>query len=246
MGKLDGKVAIISGAAKPAGIGFAIAKCYVEEGAKVALCDIIEDLGKESAASLGENAQFIRLDVTSEESWKAVFEKVVADWGKVDIVVNNAGVDHNDNAEEITLEDFHRVCAINLDGVVLGQKYGIQYMKDHGGSIINAASVGGLRALPTQFSYTATKGAVRMLTKSAALHCCQNNYNIRVNTVLPGTIKTDMLLNCKEGPDFSAQFEPIGRVGEPYEVAGMYLYLASDDGAYCTVGEYLVDGGYAL
>lgn len=171
MGELEGKVAIVTGAAK--GFGLASSKKFLDEGAKVVMTDVDDTEGQKQANALGDNAIFIKQDVSDEESWPEVFEKAEATFGPVNVLLNNAGILLFDNAEEVKMEDFHKILSVDLDGVMLGQKYAIKHMKKNGGSIINLCSIAGLIGIPNLFSYNASKGAVRLITKSAALYCTQ-------------------------------------------------------------------------
>lgn len=248
MARLDGKVAIITGAAK--GMGLAIAKRFVAENAKVALCDIDEQGGKKAAVDLGSSAIFIKLDVTQEAQWQNVFKQVVAKFGRVDIVVNDAGITSPNNAENITMEDWHRILGVNLDGEMLGTKYGIRYMKDHGGSIVNFSSAVGSVGFSDYVAYTASKAGVNLMTRSAALYCAHQHNGVRVNAVAPGVVRTPLNAPTTDHVDVDKYYQdmgqvaPIGRVAKPEEIANMVLFLASDEASYCTGAIYPVDGGW--
>ncbi|WP_225434678.1 SDR family oxidoreductase, partial [Lentilactobacillus buchneri] len=176
-----------------------------------------------------------------------VFEKVIDVFGKVDILFNNAGIAAMGDAEHFTAEQWHQIMAVDLDGVAFGIKHAIQNMKTNGGSIINMSSIEGLIGYPNLFAFTAAKGGVRLMTKSAALYCAQQKYNIRVNSVHPGPIhKPEKDNDPKEQKLVSEHLPmlPLGRFGETAEVANLILYLASDESSYSTGSEFLVDGGY--
>lgn len=242
MGVLTGKVAIITGAAK--GFGLATTKAFVKEGAKVVMTNDNDTEGKKQAGELGDNVIFIKQDVSKEEEWPKVFDKAEQTFGKVNVLINNAGILIFDNAETFKLDDFHKILSVDLDGVALGEKYGIQHMKENGGSIINLCSIAGLIGIPNLFSYNASKGAVRLITKSAALYCCQKKYPIRINSVHPGYAHTPMV---DAYPDMRQSLEalhPMGRLGNADEIANMCVFLASDKSSFSTGSEFVTDGGY--
>ncbi len=242
MGLLDGKVAIVTGAAK--GFGLATSKAFVKEGAKVVMTDVDDKEGQKQADQLGEDAIFIKQDVSKEEEWPQVFEKAEQTFGPVNILLNNAGILLFDNAESFKLDDFHKILSVDLDGVALGQKYGIQHMKEHGGSIINLCSIAGLIGISNLFSYNAAKGAVRLITKSAALYCCEKKYPIRVNSVHPGYAHTPMVDAYPEMRESLEALHPMGRLGSADEIANMCVFLASDKSSFSTGSEFVTDGGY--
>lgn len=245
MGRLDNKVAIISGGVN--GIGRATAKRFAEEGAKVAVTDINDTNSAEALKEIGHDAIFIKHDVSKEADWINVFKKVIETFGKVDIVFNNAGIAAFNDAEHVTEEQWDKVMDIDLKGVMFGIKHAVLNMKDHGGSIINMSSIEGLIGYPNLFAFTAAKGGVRLMTKSAALYCAKENYGIRVNSIHPGPIhKPEMDNDPKEQKLVQAHLPmlPMGRFGETSEVANLALFLASDESSFSTGSEFLVDGGY--
>jgi len=253
MGRVEGKVAIVSGAAR--GLGKGIALLLAKEGAKVAVTDILEDLGKETAEEIrreGGEALFIKHDVTSEDSWSAVVKKVLSKFGKLDIMVNNAGVQIIKEIAETSLEEWRGLMSVNLDGVFLGTKHAIRAMRESGGgSIVNISSVAGIIGTADDTAaYSASKGGVRLFTKAAALECSKmgHNYNIRVNSVHPGVIKTEMAVSMMEqDAELKKRMEsnhPIGFLGEPIDIAYVVLYLASDESRLATGAEFVVDGGW--
>jgi NAD(P)-dependent dehydrogenase (short-subunit alcohol dehydrogenase family) len=245
MGRLDNKVAIITGGAN--GIGLTTAKRFASEGAKVAGTDVNDAQSDEVVKEIGHGAIFVKHDVSKEEDWQNVFKTVIEKFGGVDVVFNNAGIAAFNDAEHVTLDEWHKVMAIDLDGEMLGVKYGILNMKDHGGSIINMSSIEGLIGYPNLFAFTAAKGAVRMMTKSAALYCAKQKYGIRVNSIHPGPIhKPELDNDPKEQKLIGAHLAslPLGRFGEKDEVAGLALYLASDESTFSTGSEFVIDGGY--
>ena len=254
--RVAGKVSIITGGAS--GIGRACAMRLAEEGATVVVTDIQDDLGKQVVVDIeaaGGNAQFLHHDVTSEDEWVAVVAGVVEAHGRLDVLVNNAGIGIGGSIVEMTLDDWHRQQAINLDGVFLGMKHGIPPMRDSGGgSIINMSSVAGLKGSPRLAAYNATKGGVRLLTKGVALECAQNRWNVRVNSVHPGIIETPIwdtvgastISSDSDRLDVAALAEvavPTGVLGQPRDIANGVLFLASDDATYVTGTELVIDAG---
>lgn len=252
MGRVDGKVALVTGAAK--GIGRETAILLAREGARVALTDLDEESGAKVAAEItaaGGEALFLSQDVADEASWQATLKTVVARFGALHILVNNAGIGIGGTVEDTSLEDWRKLMSINLDGVFLGIKHAIGAMKATGGSIINLSSIEGIIGDPNLAAYNASKGGVRILTKSAALHCAQSGYGIRVNSVHPGYIWTPMVekyLDETEDPAGNKEglvsLHPLGRLGRPSEIAAGILYLASDESAFTTGSELVIDGGY--
>lgn len=252
MDRVKGKVAIITGAAS--GLGRATALLLAKEGAKVTVSDINEVNGKEVVEEIkrdGGEAIFMKHDVSNEGDWSEVIEKTLAEFGKLDILVNNAGVLFIREIENTSLEEWHRLMSINLDGVFLGTKYAIGAMKSGGGgSIVNMSSAAGIAATPDDTSaYCASKGAIRLFTKAAALECSKagHNYNIRVNSIHPGIIETQMAKTVLGDDTLKKILEernPIGRIGEPIDIAYAVLYLASDESKFVTGAELIIDGGW--
>lgn len=245
MGRLDGKIAIITGAAR--GQGAEEARLFVAEGATVVLTDVLDEDGERTAAGL-ERAEYLHLDVRSESEWQQVVDGTVARHGRVDILVNNAAIDLDRRFEATSVEEFERVVAINQTGVFLGMRTVANAMitAGHGGSIINISSVAGLEAVRGRAAYGASKWAVRGMTKVAALEWGKRG--IRVNSVHPGLIETPMTAEQRAftDPEVRAKAEraiPIGRMGQPIDIANMVLFLASDESSYCTGQEFTVDGG---
>ncbi len=243
--RFDGKVAFVTGTAS--GIGKETARQFAAEGAWVAVADINEEAGKASAESLGPSGFFMHLDVTSEESWIAALAAAEARFGGVNVLVNAAGISPGDTIEDASLEHWHHVHAICLDGVFLGCKHGIPLIdKSGGGAIVNISSVAGLLGVPHLSSYSSAKAGVRNLTKSMAMHCTRHGYNIRCNSIHPGSVETPIL----EGPlqerhvQARAKAIPMRRIGQPVEIAKPILFLASDDASFITGTELVVDGGY--
>lgn len=250
MGRVSNKVAIVTGGSK--GLGLAVGELLAREGAKVALTDIDDKTGEAEAEKLrnqGLEVIYLHQDVSDAASWDKVVDKVVSKFGKLDILVNNAGIAINKNIEDETLEGWRKTQAINLDGVFLGTQAGIKAMKKiGGGSIINLSSIEGLIGDPLLTAYNASKGGVRIFSKSAALHVAKQGYGIRINTVHPGYIWTPMVEKlCEIEPDraeYLKSLHPIGRLGRPEDVAYGVLYLASDESSFVTGSELVIDGGY--
>ncbi len=245
--RLENKVALISGGAR--GMGAVEAKLFARVGAKVVIGDVLEDEGKQTEAEINEaggQCLFVSLDVTSEENWNQTVAATVARFGKLDILVNNAGILPLGNVEDTTVEMWDQVMAINGKGVFLGTKAVIPVMrKAGGGSIINLSSVAGLIGSARAAAYGATKGAVRIFTKSTAVQYAKEG--IRANSVHPGIIDTPMTVPTILIDDASreAQMErtPLGRLGQSEDVANGVLFLASDESSFMTGSELVIDGG---
>lgn len=246
MGKLDGKVALLTGAAR--GQGEAEARLFAAEGAKVVLSDVLDEPGKRVAESIGAAALYVHHDVSKEESWRETIAATVSRFGRLDVLVNNAGILHVAAIAQIELADYMRIVNVNQVGCLLGMKHAIPVMaKGGGGSILNISSTAGLEGQPGIAAYVSTKWAIRGMTKTAAIEC--GALGIRVNSIHPGGINTDMGKGETKGfeqIDTEGVYRklPLGRIGEPVEVARLALFLASDDASYCTGGEYTVDGGW--
>ena len=247
MPRLEGKVALISGGAR--GQGAIEARMFAEEGASVVIGDILDDQGRQTEAELqelGYNVTYVHLDVTSESDWEAAVQSAVDTYGKLDVLLNNAGILIRKNIEETTEDDWDRIFAVNAKGVFLGTKAAIPAMREAGGgSIINISSTAGLVGSPNgSASYTATKGAVRLFTKSTAIQHAREG--IRCNSIHPGPIETDMIADTLNDPANMAlrmQRLPLGRVGKPSEIAYGAIYLASDESSFVTGSEVVIDGG---
>lgn len=253
-GSLGGKVAFISGGAS--GIGAATARLFVARGASVVIGDLQAAKGEALVQALGERALFVPLDVTSEASWREGAAEAVARFGALTTVVNSAGISVPASIEDETLEGFRRTLAINLEGTFLGCKIAVEALKaGRGGAIVNIASTMGARGGAIFPAYSASKGGVRLLTRSVALHCAAQGYDIRVNAVLPGAIHTEMVegyVAAGEAAGASrdqviggfAQVHPMKRLGRPQEPAAAIAFLASDAAAFITGADLPVDGGY--
>ena len=249
MGRLDGKVALISGGAR--GMGESEARLFAEEGAAVVIGDVLDEVGEAAAASVragGGRCTYLHLDVTSESDWREAVQRALSEYGSVDVLVNNAGIGsspHQIHEEPVELWD--RTMDVNLKGVFLGTRFTVPAMMDAGGgSIINISSQLGIVAVPySGAAYQTAKGGVRILTKAAALQYAP--HGIRVNSVHPGPIETDMTAAGRDDPERLSMMLariPMGRYGEPIEVANAVLYLASDEASFVTGSEVVVDGGW--
>ena len=239
MGRLEGRVALITGAASPRGQGAAEASLFAAEGASVVLTDVRDEEGAQTAASIGERAAYLHLDVTSEAGWAEVVSWTLGRHGRLDVLVNNAGVWFGKGLEETTLDDYRRVVEINQIGAFLGLRAVVPAMKATGsGSIVNISSLAGLRGTNMPLAYAATKWAVRGMSRAAAAELAP--HGIRVNAVFPGYVDTGMI---DAGHEEIAQRVPLGRrLAAPDEVAAAVLFLASDEARYVTGAELVVDG----
>lgn len=259
-GRVSGKVALVTGGAS--GIGRGCAEKLAAEGAFVVVTDIQDHLGAEVVASIqkaGGKAEYVPQDVTDEEVWTQVIEGIKARHGRLDILVNNAGIGIGGSILEMTLANWRRQTAINLDGVFLGVKHSIPLMRvsGDGGSIVNISSVAGLKGSANLAGYCATKGGVRLFTKAVALECANAKDGIRVNSVHPGLIETPIWLTVGDAlnpganaaPDLdamSALAVPLGVKGLPEDIANGVLWLSSDEARYITGMEMVIDGGLTL
>lgn len=241
-GRLDGKVALISGAAR--GMGECEARLFVREGAKVVLGDVLEEQGRQVAKELGAAATFVRLDVTVESDWQKAVTTAEQTYGNLHILVNNAGIVRMAPLDETSLNAWNEVINVNQTGVFLGMKHAIPAMRRAGGgSIINISSVAGLVGLSNIPAYQASKGAVRLLAKNAAVQYAKDK--IRVNSVHPGRIETPMTTPLDPARrEMVLSMTPLGRDGKPEEVAYGVLYLASDESSFVTGAELVIDGGF--
>jgi NAD(P)-dependent dehydrogenase (short-subunit alcohol dehydrogenase family) len=245
--RLAGKVALVTGGAR--GIGLAVARRFAAEGARVVIGDLDAEAG---AAACARQAalSFAPLDVTAEASWEEAMGETLARHGRLDILVNNAGVVSVGSIEDVTLAEWRRVLAVNLDGAFLGCRHGVRAMKARGGAIVNMSSVSGIVGGHNLPAYNAAKGGVRLLTKSVALHCARKGYGIRCNSVHPGFVETGMLddvvAKARDPEEARAKLSagvPLGRNAAPEEVAALVAYLASDEAAFVTGAEMVIDGG---
>lgn len=251
-GKLQGKVAIVTGAAS--GMGFAIAQRFVNEGARVICTDVDADRGATSTSLLGDGACFVQHDVSSETDWKRVVDLAESSFGRLDILVNNAGIYLLGSVEDLEVSAWDRTMEVNLRGPFLGCRTALGLMKRSGaGSIINIASIAAFKPVGCTVAYNASKAGVALMTQSIALHCAESGYGIRVNSINPGIIRTTMMEKVlSETDDAEAlmasymQMVPMGRIAEPAEIAAMATFLASDEATYITGAAFNVDGGVGI
>jgi NAD(P)-dependent dehydrogenase (short-subunit alcohol dehydrogenase family) len=255
-GRVQGKVALVTGGAS--GIGRGCAERLAAEGATVVITDLQDAKGAEvvdGIAKAGGRADYLHHDVTDEQAWADVIGQVKAKHGRLDILVNNAGIGLGGSIIDMTLADWRRQTAVNLDGVFLGVKHVIPLMRQGGGgSIVNMSSVAGLKGAPTLAGYCATKGGVRLFTKAVAMECANAKDGIRVNSVHPGIIETPIWLTVaptgtNEAPDLDALSQmavPLGMKGVPEDIANGVLWLASDESRYVTGAELVIDGGLSV
>ncbi|MBH67983.1 MAG: 3-beta hydroxysteroid dehydrogenase [Rhodospirillaceae bacterium] len=248
--RLRNKIGLVTGAAS--GIGLATSKMLMKQGAIVIMSDLPSSQEIMEDMQLGKNVPFGILDVTVESDWATVLNEIKLKYGKLDFLVNNAGIGTPGSIEETTLEQWRRIHSVNSEGPFLGCKYGISLMKQNpqGGSIINVSSVAGIIGSPNLAAYCSSKGAVRLLTKSVALHCARKGYGIRCNSVHPSYTDTpmvdSMVTNHRSPERYRAALEtasPTGRLATPNDIAGAIVYLASDESSFTTGSEIIVDGG---
>jgi 3alpha(or 20beta)-hydroxysteroid dehydrogenase len=243
VGRLDGKVALISGGAR--GQGEAEARLFAAEGAKVVLGDVLDEVGEKLAVEIGDAAAYVHLDVSRPDDWATAVEAATNRFGKLDVLVNNAGILRFGSIERTSFEEYRQVIEVNQFGCFLGMKAAIPALKAAGGgAIVNISSTQGLEGMAGACAYTASKFAVRGMTKAAALEL--GRYSIRVNSVHPGGIDTPMLALDQvdqSNKDAGYRHQPIGRIGKPEEVARLVTFLASDESSYSTGAEFLIDGG---
>jgi len=254
MKRLENKVCLVTGAAS--GIGRAIAETFLREGARVLMTDIDGERGEREAQRLrdeGLDAWFESHDVTDEGRWKELLGSVKERWQGLDVLVNNAGIAILADVESLTLAQWRKVNAVNLDAVFIGTQQAIAAMKGRGGSIINVASIEGIIGEPMVPSYNASKGGVRIFSRAAAAHCARNGYAIRINNLCPGYAATAMISGGLQtlSDELAQQFQgylqqriPMGRLGATEEIAKGALFLASDDSSYMTGADLVIDGGY--
>ncbi|WNF35646.1 glucose 1-dehydrogenase [Bacillaceae bacterium IKA-2] len=240
--KLNGKVAVVTGGAS--GIGEFTARAMANEGAKVVIADMNDELGTKIAQELNENAIYVHVNVTNEADVKKMIDTAVSTFGKVDILVNNAGIGSMSPTADQSLEEWSKVISVNLDGVFLVAKHALKAMrKNGGGSIVNIASILGHVGQAQTAAYSASKGGVVNFTRALAVEYAKEN--IRVNAVCPGYIDTPLLDQLDENmKNHLISLHPIGRLGRSEEVASAILFLASDDASFVTGANLLVDGGY--
>ena len=249
-GRLDGKVALITGGAS--GIGAETSRVYVREGARIAIADVNDNLGRGVADKIGDGSIYVHLDTRNETEWQLIVKQVIDTFGRLDILVNAAGVSgrmpdgtSTPNIEEQSVEDWNRVMDVNSTGIFLGMKTTIPEMKKGGGgSIINISSIYGIVGSDQNVAYHASKGSVRLATKAAALQYA--TAGIRANSVHPGFVTSPMTQNVHDDPQLSAPRlakTPMGRYGLPADIANGCLFLASDESSWMTGAELVIDGG---
>jgi NAD(P)-dependent dehydrogenase (short-subunit alcohol dehydrogenase family) len=263
MNRLDGKIALISGAAR--GIGGETAQLMAKVGAKLVVGDVLDDRGHQSVAAItatGAQAEYVHLDVTTAEDWTVAIDRAVSRFGKLDILVNNAGVFIGKGIEDISLDEWNKLVAVNMTGVFLGTKLAAPALREaaksseHGSAIVNLASIAGIVGSQLDPLYSMTKGGVTLFTKSAALEFARKGYRVRVNSIHPGLIQTDMgeqtfvsrarNLGSNDVEAVRQQAmsrHPIGRLGVPDDIAKGIVFLASDDAGFMTGAGLVVDGG---
>jgi 3alpha(or 20beta)-hydroxysteroid dehydrogenase len=244
LGRLDGKVAIVTGAAR--GQGAAIARRFAAEGARVVLADVLDEEGKTVAEEIGEPARYVHHDVTEESSWDECVRSALGAFGMVNVLINNAGILKWAPLHKHSLDDYLSVVRVNQVGCFLGMRAVVGAMREAGGgSIVNTASTAGLEGMAGIIGYSASKFAVRGMTKTAAIEL--GRWGIRVNAVCPGGVNTQMA-NPFGQPEEELQkvhqANPIPRIGRPEEIAEVMVFLASDESSYCTGADFVVDGGY--
>jgi NAD(P)-dependent dehydrogenase (short-subunit alcohol dehydrogenase family) len=252
MTDLTGSSALVTGGAK--GLGAAMCRRLASDGAHVLIADVLRGPAEALVDALcgeGCSASFVELDVADEGAWARLDDVVATCPYPVRTLVNNAGIARIGTAEDMGFEDWKRVHAVNLDGVFLGTRFGIHLMREHGGSIINISSIKAMVGMAFTAAYDSSKGGVRAFTKAAALHCAQNRYGIRINSVHPGWVQTDLVEGALEtlpgGEALLDQLEalhPVGRLGRVEEIAAVVSFLASDDASFITGSELVVDGGF--
>lgn len=241
MGRVKGKVVLVTGAAS--GVGRENALLLAAEGAKVVLTDVNEEGVQALAQEIGDNAYALAHNIASEGDWQRVVVATLERFGRLDVLVNNAAILAMGTIESTTLEDWQKIQRVNAEGYFLGCKYGVQAMKQHGGAIINMASLAALAGMAHFCAYSASKGAVTALTRSVAAHCKQQRYNIRCNSVHPDGILTPMVTNLMAGADVKVEGDPMARMCLPKDIANLVLFLASDESRFINGSELRIDNG---
>ena len=250
MGRVDGKVAIITGAAS--GMGKADAQLLASEGAQVVVADLNEADGVAVAEAIGERAVFMKLDVTDEANWREVIAATVAQFGKLDALVNNAGLMTVGNVVDTDLDSWRKTHAVNTEGVFLGCKHAIPAMRDTGGgAIVNMSSVAALQGMSFCSAYSASKGAVKALTKSVAMYCKEENNGVRCNSVHPDGVATPMVVKVATGKDTATQEEidalaSATNMCDPEDIAHLVLYLVSDESRFINGAEMVIDNAATI
>lgn len=250
MGRLRDKVALVTGGAS--GIGRATAEQFIAEGARVLIGDLNGEAAEAAASALGEQALGCKMDVTQAADWTSAIETLINTWGRWDVLVNNAGIALIGTIESQSQDEIDQTLAINLQAVIQGTRRAIESMKTSGGSIVNVASIEGIIGEPQAMAYNASKGGVRIFSKSAAKHCATEGYPVRINCICPGFIETPLVANAVASMDeeTAVAFQskvissiPMGRLGQPAEIAKGIVFLASDDSSFMTGADLVIDGG---
>lgn len=244
MGRVEGKVVLITGAAS--GVGKENALLLAREGARVVLTDVNIEGVQAVAAEIGNTALALRHDIASEDDWKKTLSATLEKFGRLDVLVNNAAILAMGTIEDTSLEAWQKIQRINADGYFLGCKYGVSAMKDHGGTIINMASLAALSGMGHFCAYSASKGSVTALTRSVAAHCKQHGYKIRCNSIHPDGILTPMVANLMTDVDPAAMIakgDPMARMCLPQDIANLVLFLASDESRFINGAELRIDNG---
>ena len=251
MGRVQDKIILLTGGAM--GLGKAAARRLAEEGARVLITDHNAEAGMTTAAELGPNVDFLAQDVIDPDRWAEVIAHVEAEYGRLDVLVNNAAVTVFGSIAEVSYEDFRRCYTVDVDSIFLGCKAALPLMSRTGGSIINFSSAAAINASADLVAYNSAKAAIPMMTKSIALYCAREKNGVRVNAVLPGTIMTPNVRSVIDGTPNPAETEeqfklaqPVGHMGEPDDVAHLVVYLASDESKFATGAAFAVDGGLSI
>lgn len=251
MGRVQDKIILLTGGAM--GLGKADAEHLIAEGAHVIITDYNAEAGEATAQELGERCEFMQQDVTEPARWNEIIAQIEQTHGRLDVLINNAAVTVFGSIADISYEDFKRCYTVDVDSIFLGCKAALPLMAKTGGSIINMSSGAALSASPDLCAYNSAKAAIPMLTKSIALYCAREQNNVRVNAVLPGTILTPNVQSVADGtPDPEAtlagfaEAQPIGRMGEPEDIAHIIVYLASDESKFATGAAFSIDGGLGI
>ncbi|MFQ5698829.1 MAG: SDR family oxidoreductase [Myxococcota bacterium] len=248
MGRVDGKVAIVTGAAS--GLGRAASAALVREGGRVVLADLDLERGSRLASQLGDATRFIEHDVRDEASWVRLLDQARSALGRLDALVNNAGIVRVRSIEDTSLDDWDAVMAVNARGVFLGCKHAVRAMRESGGSIVNVSSIAALMGTAPFLAYSASKGAVRSLSKSVAAHCRQRGYTIRCNSIHPGGIDTPLVQGVRDDPGLAANSDllessrPERSLARPEDVADLILFLVSDESVRINGAELVIDDGH--
>ncbi len=251
MGRVEDKVIILTGGAM--GLGKAAATRLAEEGARIVITDHNVAAGEKTAKELGDNVEFLEQDVTDPDRWIEVIAHMEAQYGRLDVLINNAAVTVFGSIADVSYEDFKRCYTVDVDSIFLGCKSAMDLMGQTGGSMINFSSAAAINASADLVAYNSAKAAIPMLTKSIALYCAREKNGVRVNAVLPGTIMTPNVQSVIDGtPDPAATKEsfalaqPVGHMGEPDDIAHLLVYLASDESKFATGAAFAVDGGLSI